>query len=149
MNDRSTSMCILSAKVVNLSSRSALLALGQWTMKILIQIFESLSLLLNVREKEPTNHNKDCFFIGNLMSWINLKTAQLHVCLYQLHTAIGPSITLEVAFFLFLFSQGNGAYKGRISIHDYLPFFAIHHVWAFVHYDYLTFWSHPTWHTPI
>jgi hypothetical protein len=56
------------------------------------------------------------------MTRINLKIEQLHVRPYQLCIALGSNISLEVALFPFLFPQGNGAYNGRISIHDYLKY---------------------------
>ena len=58
---------------------------------------KSLSLLLNVGKNELTNHNKDYFFVSNLITWINLKTKQLHLYSYQLHIALGPNISLEAA----------------------------------------------------
>jgi hypothetical protein len=56
------------------------------------------------------------------MSRINLKTKDLYVCPYQLRTACGPNISLEVDLFPFLFLQGNNAYDRRISIYNYLKY---------------------------
>jgi hypothetical protein len=83
---------------------------------------ESLSILLNVSEKEPSSYNKDYYFVGNLTNRINLKIESLLVRPYQLHIAHGPNISLELALFPFLFPQGNGAYDGLISIHEYLKY---------------------------
>jgi hypothetical protein len=125
-NDRSTSMCVLSTEVVQSILEKGSVGTRPVDDEDTNATVESLSLLLNVGEKEPANHNKDYFFVGNLISRINLKTEQLHVRPYQLRTALGPNITLEVALFPFLFPflfpQGNGAYDGRISIHDYLKY---------------------------
>jgi hypothetical protein len=121
-NDRSTSMCVLSTEVVQSILEKGSVGTRPVDDEDTNATVESLSLLLNVGEKEPANHNKDYFFVGNLISRINLKTEQLHVRPYQLRTALGPNITLEVAFFPFLFPQGNGAYDRRISIHNYLKY---------------------------
>jgi rRNA maturation endonuclease Nob1 len=92
-NDRSTSMCVLSAEVVQSIIEKRSVVTRPMDDEDTNAIIESLSLLLNVGEKEPTNHNKDYFFVGNLITRINLKTEQLHVRPYQLRTALGPNIT--------------------------------------------------------
>jgi hypothetical protein len=102
-NNWSTNMCVLSAKVVQSILEMRSISTKPVDDEDSNATVENLSLLLNIGEKEPANHNKDYFFVGNLMNRINLKTEKLYMCPYQLRTALGPNISLEVTLFPFLF----------------------------------------------
>ncbi len=68
---------------------------------------------------------KDFLILGNLWrrNVTNSTTTheQFKVCIDSLQSNI-PFITLENALFPFLFPWGEGAYDGRIKLHDYFKY---------------------------
>lgn len=85
-NYHSTSMCILSTKVVQSIMKRHFVGTMPIDDEDPNANIKSLSLSLNVSKKEPSNLNKKYFFVSNLMNHINLKTKHLYVCPYRLRT---------------------------------------------------------------
>jgi hypothetical protein len=116
-------MCILSSYVVKniLENHSTH---GNFQSMHINEKIQSLSLLFIIQGISSPPPKKDFFILGNLsrrnVTHSTITHEQLKVHIESLQNNI-PFLTLENDFFFpFLFLRGEGAYDGRISLHDYI-----------------------------
>ena len=107
-NNQSTSMYVLSLEIVQSILETCITRIRAVDDEDSSGVVESLTILMNISAKEPTNQSIDYYFVSNLMNRINTKTKNLYICPHQLCTMFGPQITLEIALCSFFFPQGNG-----------------------------------------
>jgi hypothetical protein len=89
--------------------------------KISRSMVESLSILLNINNGNKTIKNKNYYLIGDVLNCVDCRSETIHVKYIGLKVNIS-SISMELAFFPFLFPCGNGAYDGNISFNKYINY---------------------------
>ena len=61
-------MCILFSKIVESIFKNHTIRTKAINDEDSFAVVESLTILMNIRAKEPTNQSKDYHFVGNLMN---------------------------------------------------------------------------------